>query len=161
MKHLFFIWLLVSLGSRAQAQTAAPLTKQPVELRAGHMQAQRNPAANRPDVAPQFPGGPQALSNFFQQNVKYPEAARVKQITGNVITTATVEADGHLSNPSIVTSLSSECDAEALRVLQLMPTWAPATRKGQPVAVRVQLPVPFGNSAILEVEKPKGKVKFE
>jgi protein TonB len=42
-----------------------------------------------------------------------------------------------------------------------MPAWKPATRKGQPVAVQVRLPVPFGNSSIIEVEKPKGKVKFE
>ena len=161
MKHLFFILLLVSLGVSVQAQTTTSPAKPPIELKAGHMQAQRNPAANRPDVAPQFPGGAQALNNFFQQNVKYPEAARVKQLTGNVITLATVEADGHLSNPSIVTSLSPECDAEALRVLQAMPAWKPATRKGQPVAVQIRLPVPFGNAAILNVEKPKGNVKFE
>jgi protein TonB len=161
MKHPFLIFVLVALTFSAQAQTATPPAKQPIELRAGHMQPQRNPAANRPDVPPQFPGGLPALNDFLQQNVKYPEAARVKQLTGNVITTATVEADGRLLNPTVTTSLSPECDAEALRVLKLMPAWKPATRKGQPIAVQVRLPVPFGNSGILEIEKPKGKVKFE
>lgn len=142
-----------------QAQTAPAPAKQPIELRAGHMQVQRTPAANRPDRPPQYPGGAEAMSAFFQQTVKYPEAARVKNITGDVVVNATVAADGKLQNPTVVQSLSPECDAEALRVLALMPAWQPATRKGQPVAVLVRLPVPFGNSKNLKVEQ--GKAKFE
>ncbi|SMB90875.1 TonB family protein [Hymenobacter roseosalivarius DSM 11622] len=125
------------------------------------MQAQAKPAANRPDVPPQFPGGAQALNDFFQKQVKYPAAARDKSITGSVVTSFTVGVDGRVSNPAVTTSLSPECDAEALRVLAQMPAWQPATRKGQPVAVQVRLPVPFGNSTIVEVEQPKGKMKFE
>ena len=153
MKHPFFLFLLVLLPALARAQTRpAPSTKAPIELRAGHMQAQRDPAANRPDRPPQFPGGPDALREFFGQNLKYPEAARVSNITGDVVVTATVGADGRLSSPTITQSLSPACDAEALRVLALLPAWQPATRQGQPVAVLVRLPVPFGNSA---------RVKFE
>jgi len=161
MKHLFFIFLLVGLGVTAQAQTTTTPTKQPIELRPSRMQPQANSAANRPDVAPQFPGGPQGLSTFFQQNVKYPEAARVKQITGNVIVTGTVQTDGDLTDLAVVKGLSPECDAEALRVLGMMPPWRAATRKGEQIPTQIQLPVPFGNAIILEVEKPKGKVKFE
>ena len=160
MKHLFFILLAVGLASAAQAQQPAP-AQAPVVLRPGHMQAQRAPAPNRPDVPPQFPGGATALSAFFQQNVKYPEAARVSKVTGNVLTRFTIEADGRVANPQVTQGLSPECDAEALRVIGLLPPWQPATRKGQPVAIQVQLPVPFGNSANLTVEKSKTKVKFE
>ena len=133
----------------------------PTELKPGRMQAQAKPAANRPDVPPQFPGGAQALGDYFQKQVKYPAAARDKSITGNVVTSFTVEVDGRVSNPAVTTSLSPKCDAEALRVLSQMPAWKPATRKGQAVAVQVRLPVPFGNSSNIEVEKPKGKLKFE
>ncbi|MBC6988468.1 energy transducer TonB [Hymenobacter sp. BT491] len=162
MKHLFFILALVASGATAQAQTpATPPAKHPIELKAGHMQAQAKPAANRPDVPPQFPGGAQALNDFFQQNVKYPEAARVKQVNGNVVTAFTIQPDGKLANLTVVTPLTPECDAEALRVLKLMPAWKPATRKGEPVAVQVRLPVPFGNSTNLNVEKAKTKTKFE
>ncbi|SHJ73915.1 protein TonB [Hymenobacter daecheongensis DSM 21074] len=150
----------VGLAAAAQAQQPTP-AKAPVVLKPGRMQAQARPAANRPDVPPQFPGGATALSAFFQQQVKYPEAARVKKVMGNVLTRFTIETDGRVTNPTIATSLSPECDAEALRVLALMPAWQPATRKGQPVAIQVQLPVPFGNSTNLQVEKSKTKVKFE
>ncbi|WP_167855530.1 energy transducer TonB [Hymenobacter fodinae] len=165
MKHLFFILLLVASGAAAQAQTQQPTsaapatTKQPIELKAGRMQAQAKPAANRPDAPPQFPGGAQGLNTFFQQNLKYPEAASVKQVSGNVVMTFTVEADGHLTNPTVLQPLSPECDTEALRVLGQMPAWKPATRKGQPIATQVRLPIPFGNSENLKVEQ--GKPKFE
>ncbi|TGE25441.1 energy transducer TonB [Hymenobacter aquaticus] len=156
MKHLFFILLAVASALRAQAQQPA---QPPVVLKPGHMQAQARPAANRPDVPPQFVGGSEKLSEFFQQQVKYPEAARVKQVTGSVLTRFTIEADGRVSNAGVVKSLSPECDAEALRVLGLMPAWKPATRKGQPVAIQVQLPVPFADASTLKVEP--GKTKFE
>ncbi|WP_324671716.1 TonB family protein [Hymenobacter sp. GOD-10R] len=161
MKHLFFILLLVGLGVSAQAQTATSPAKQPIVLQADHMQAQQNPAANRPDVAPQFPGGQPALNKFFQQQVKYPEAARVNQITGNVMVTGIIETDGDLTTLAVARGLSPECDAEALRVLRMMPPWRAATRKGEQIPVQIQLAVPFGNSAVLEVEQPQGKVKFE
>lgn len=159
MKHLFFILLLVASGHLALAQQPASPARQPIELKSGRMQAQARPAANRPDVAPQYPGGAQAMGAFFQENIKYPEAARVKSLTGNVDVTATIGADGRLSNPVVATSLSPECDAEALRVLALMPAWKPATRKGEPVPVQVRVPVPFANGSILKVEQ--GKTKFE
>jgi protein TonB len=158
MKHLFFILLAVGLSAYAQAQQTTP-AQQPIVLKPGHMQAQRKPAANRPDVPPQFVGGAQALSTFFQQNVKYPETASVKKVTGSVLTSFIIEPDGHVSSPSVVKSLSPECDAEALRVLSMMPAWKPATRKGQPLAIQVQLPVPFGDTSTLKVEQ--GKTKFE
>lgn len=158
MKHVFTFLLLLAATYGAQAQQpAAPKT--PVELKAGRMQAQARPAANRPDVAPQYPGGAQAMGAFFQQQIQYPEASRVKGITGNVEVTATVGADGRLTNPVVAKSLAPDCDAEALRVLALMPAWKPATRKGEPVPVQVRLPVPFGNSSILKVEQ--GKPKFD
>lgn len=158
MKHLFFLLLLLPLGLlEARAQQPVP-AKNPVELKAGRMQAQAKPAANRPDVPPQFPGGAKGLNQFFQQHLKYPEVAGIKQISGHVVMTFTVEADGHLTNPSVAQPLSPECDTEALRVLGLMPAWKPATRQGQPVPIQVRLPVPFGVSEGLEVEQ--GKTKF-
>ncbi|WP_162550303.1 energy transducer TonB [Hymenobacter nivis] len=142
--------LLLAGPAAARAQTAPA----PIVLRAGHMQAQaRGGAPNRPDKAPQYPGGPQALGAFFQDNLKYPEAARVKSVTGNVLLNATVGPDGRLGNLKVAQSLSPECDAEALRVAALLPPWHPATRLGVPLPVAIQLPVPFGNGTILNVLK--------
>jgi len=151
MKYLLHLLLIAPLATLAQ-QT--PAGQQPTVLRPGRMQVQAGGgAANRPDKAPQFPGGAPALGMFFQQHVKYPEAARVKGISGNVLLTAVVGADGVLSDFKVAQSLSPECDAEALRAAALLPPWKPGSRRGVPLPVMIQLPVPFANSEILKVTK--------
>ncbi|GAA4373882.1 energy transducer TonB [Hymenobacter koreensis] len=162
MKYTLLAFLLLAAGAVSAQTTPAPApaaAKQPTVLRPGRMQVQAKPAANRPDVAPQYAGGAQALGQYFQENVQYPEAARSKGLSGQVLVGFTVGTDGHASEAKVVKGLSPECDAEALRVIAAMPAWKPALRKGQPVAVPVQLPVPFGYSQDLKVEK--SKVKFE
>lgn len=152
MQYLAFTALLAALAAaRAGAQQPAPAP--PTVLRPGHMQAQARGSANRPDGAPQFPGGAAALGAFFQEHLKYPEAARVQHLTGNVVLTATVDASGALRNFQVAQPLSPACDAEALRVAAELPAWQPATRHGVPIPVRIQFPVPFGNGAILQVSK--------
>ena len=154
MKTSLFLLLLAGPAALAQTVPAPATSKAPTVLRPGHMRVQAHGGAlNRPDKAPEYPGGPQALGAFFQENLKYPEAARVKSITGNVLLNATMGSDGRLSDFKVARSLSPECDAEALRVAALLPPWQPAIRLGVPLPVAVQLPVPFGNSALLKVVK--------
>jgi protein TonB len=152
-KLLFSLLLVLAAAPAAFAQQPGAPAKAPIVLKSGHMQVQAHGAANRPDKAPSFPGGAPALGVFFQQHVKYPEAARVKNITGNVLLTATVGTDGTLSDFKVAQPLSPECDAEALRAAAQLPAWQPATRKGVPVPVMIQLPVPFANGDVLRVEK--------
>lgn len=155
MKFLFVL-LLAPLAAWAQqpAATAVPTPPPaPIVLQPGHMQAQANPAANRPDRAPVYPGGAQALGLFFLDHIKYPEAARVKGLSGTVLVTATVNVDGTVSNPQIAQSLSPECDAEALRVVPLLTGWQPAMRRSRPLPVLIQLPVPFGAAGEVKIEQ--------
>ncbi len=142
MKTLLLLILVLPLA--ASAQTV---------LRPKRMQVQAHGAANRPDQAPEYPGGPDALGAFFQENIKYPDAARVKGITGNVLLNARVAADGRLSGFVLAQPLEPACDAEALRVAALLPAWHPARRKGFPVAVSIQFPVPFANADIVKFVK--------
>jgi protein TonB len=155
-KPTFSLLLLLAAAPAAFAQqpgTPSAPAQAPIVLKADAMQAQAHGASNRPDKAPSFQGGAPALGKFFQEHAKYPDAARVKNITGSVVLTATVGTDGKLSGFKVVKPLSPECDAEALRAAAELPAWQPATRKGVPVPVMIQLPVPFGDASILEVEK--------
>ena len=70
--------LLTFTAARAQQPAPAP-TQQPIVLQRGHMQVQAHSAANRPDRAPVYPGGEQALGLFFLEHLKYPDAARAKR----------------------------------------------------------------------------------
>ena len=161
-RTIFSFLLMLAAAPAVLAQQPAP-AQQIIVLQPGHMQVKAHPDANRPDRAPVYPGGELALGLFFLDQVKYPEAARVKQLSGSVLVTATVNADGTVTDPVVAKSLSPECDAEALRVVPLMTGWQPAMRRGHPLAMLIQLPVPFGGAGDIKVEQnrpqPKSKRK--
>lgn len=152
MRNFCFFLLLLAAPLAGWAQ-APPAARAPVVLSPGH----RPPtsAAGRPDRPPIFPGGEEALSDFFAQNVQVPAKAKAARVTGSVLVTATVGADGHLTSPKVAQGLTPECNAEALRVVQLLPPWQPATRRGAPVPVLVQVPVPFDNAGVVRFEQDR------
>lgn len=93
---------------------------------------------------PQFAGGDKARIFFIRDNVKYPEEARKKGITGIVFASFTIEKDGSVSSPKILSGIGSGCDEEVLRVIKLMPKWIPGEDKnGNPVRVAFNIPVKF------------------
>ena len=97
------------------------------------------------DEMPEFPGGMQALVNFLQANVQYPEAAKQAGTVGRVTTSFVVGEDGVCRDFKVLRSVSPELDAEALRVLGLMPKWNPGKQEGKPVPVRYTVPIIFKN----------------
>jgi protein TonB len=153
MKLLFATLALLAAGTAHAQQPAPAPTGQTIVLKPGQMQVQRNPAANRPDRAPVYPGGEQAMGLFFLEHINYPEAAKAKSLNGQVLVNATVNEDGSISSPVVAQSLSPECDAEAVRVVGLMQGWQPGMRRGHPLPVMVQLPVPFGAAGVMHVEQ--------
>lgn len=155
--RLFALLLALPAAAWAQATPPAPAAgKPPVVLQPGQMKLQaRGGAPNRPDRPPQFPGGAEGMGLFFQQNVHLPAADKSQRAKGSVLVAATVQPDGRLADPKIVQGLTPECNAEALRVLALMPAWQPATRRGTPVPVLVQIPVPFADANVVQFEKDR------
>ena len=95
------------------------------------------------DVFPEYPGGTNAMFDFIQKNVKYPEAAKEKGIEGKVYVQFVVEKDGSLSSFQVVRGVSEDIDAEAIRVLKAMPKWKPGMQDGKPVRVQYVMPFKF------------------
>lgn len=85
------------------------------------------------------------MLEFIQTNIKYPEAEKKAKIQGLVYVGFVVEIDGSLSNVRIVRGLlnGSGCDAEALRIVKMMPKWTPGKDKGKNVPVQCTLPIRF------------------
>ncbi|RZK31753.1 MAG: energy transducer TonB [Hymenobacter sp.] len=156
MRLLVLAFILTTpLTARAQSRPA-PAAKAPVTLGPGNMQLQAGGGAeNRPDHAPEYPGGEEAMGEYFSQSVQVPAKAKQARVTGDVIVQATVDTSGKLTNPKIAKGLTPECNAEALRVVQAMPAWQPATRRGVPVAILVQVPVPFDNAGVTKFENDR------
>lgn len=90
-----------------------------------------------------FDGGLDKLYNYISQNLIYPKSARRSGSQGRVILEFVVEKDGSLSNFKILQSVSEDCDAEAIRVLQNSPAWIPAKTDGKPVSTRISMPIVF------------------
>jgi TonB family protein len=93
---------------------------------------------------PVFPGGDEALRKFVSDNVKFPEQAKVKNITGRVILRFCVKYDGTIDKVQVLKSVDPLLDAEAIRVVKMLPKWQPGKQGGKPVNVWYSMPVVFG-----------------
>ncbi len=95
------------------------------------------------EIMPTFPGGEAAWAKFLQKNLRYPQEAIEAGISGKVYISFVVEKDGHLSNFTVERTPGYGLDAEAVRVLKLVPPWKPGIQNGQPVRVRYSMPFNF------------------
>ena len=96
-----------------------------------------------PEVMPEYPGGMQAMMNFIGENVKYPDDAIEKNISGKAYVTFVVEKDGSVSEAKIMKGVCESIDKEALRVVKAMPKWTPGKMNGKNVRVSYTLPITF------------------
>lgn len=92
---------------------------------------------------PEYPGGMGELMRFLQKNLRYPAAARQARVQGKVIVEFLVGTDGSISDIKVKHSVCPELDAEAMRVIGLMPKWRPGEQRGKAVSVRYEMPIEF------------------
>lgn len=95
------------------------------------------------ELMPEYPGGMGECYRFLQQNVKYPTAASKAGIQGKVIVEFLVKEDGSIADIAIKQGVNPELNAEAMRVVSIMPKWKPGEQRGKPVAVRFEFPIEF------------------
>lgn len=96
-----------------------------------------------PDVLPHFAGGETALVAYMTKNMHYPEAARLKKVTGKVYIRFVLSATGRITDASLVRGPGSGLNEEALRLVWLMPPWQPGYQRGQAVRVVCTMPIEF------------------
>jgi len=92
---------------------------------------------------PQFQGGDKALLGFVNNTIVYPTEAIKKKEEGKVIVQFAVTSLGKIANVKVLRSVSPSLDAEAIRVVSLLPAWIPGEQNGKPVAVAQVIPVTF------------------
>ncbi len=106
---------------------------------------------------PQYTGGEEAMMKYVAENIKYPQAAKDKNISGRVFVGFVIEKDGSVSNVKVVRGIGGGCDEEAARVIKEMPKWKPGMQKGKPVRVNYMMPIFFK----LDDGQPAKSVKKE
>lgn len=120
-----------------------------------------------PDKEAEFPGGAQALRLFLAENIVYPEISMELGDQGRVFVEFVIEKDGSISNVKVLKGVSPELDAEAARVISIMPKWTPAVWNDKVVRARARIPINFtltdSNDASTfskEAEFPNGRLLF-
>lgn len=107
------------------------------------------------------------MYNYVSTNTHYPESAREWTAQARIIVTYVVDKEGNVTEPRVtnVTDLSldshkvsklskkeqkevtktiiEDMKTEALRVVAQMPKWTPGKQKGEPIRVRLNVPVTF------------------
>jgi protein TonB len=91
----------------------------------------------------EFPGGPAAMAQFIQKNLKYPEIALENQIEGTVVVEFVVEKDGSISNIKVLKDIGGGCGNEAMRIIKMMPKWTPGKQRDMAVRVKMRAPIKF------------------
>ena len=95
------------------------------------------------DVMPQYPGGDRELLKFIAQSIKYPTDAQEAGVQGRVICSFVVGKKGNIVEPKIIRGIDPSLDAEALRVIGMMPRWTPGRQDGKAVRVLYTVPITF------------------
>jgi TonB family protein len=121
-------------------KAGAPLPA-PLALAAA-LEAAKNPVA-APEEAPAFPGGVAGYRAYLKQHFRYPEEARQQNVVCNVVVGFVVDEAGRILDAEVVKGCAASLNAEALRLVRLMPWWTPARRAGQAVRATTSLHIHF------------------
>ncbi|MCL2682092.1 MAG: energy transducer TonB [Bacteroidales bacterium] len=97
------------------------------------------------ETSPQFPGGEKARLKYLSENLKYPQSAIDSGIQGTVHVTFVIETDGVVSDVRVIRGIRGceDCDKEAIRLVEGMPSWIPGEQRGKPVRVQFNMPIRF------------------
>lgn len=144
MKKLVLLFCLIGFTAVSQTKPAAkPQTKPKKEVKSETEVTK----ANLPDRKASFVGGSEAMDKFIISNLKTPEKFKTDTAikTNTVFLRFMIEKTGKVSNVEVVKGIKKckECSEEAVRVVNMMPSWNAAIENGQMIDSWYNLPVNF------------------
>jgi len=95
------------------------------------------------DKMPEYPGGKKAMFAYITKNMKFPDSAREKNISGVVVVNCVINEEGEITNIRLRRKINPQLDREAMRLIKAMPNWEPGRKQGKLVKVSVDIPVKF------------------
>ena len=88
-------------------------------------------------------GGLPEFQRWVAENMKYPQEAIAKKISGRVLVQFVINEEGVVTEVKVLQSPHALLSSEAIRVVSSSPRWEPGMQKGQKVSVRYVLPLIF------------------
>ena len=96
------------------------------------------------EILPSFQGGHlNTYRRWVESEVVYPKKLLRKKIGGRVTVEFIIDKDGSVIFSKIMQSPHELLSAEVERVIKSSPKWSPGKQRGEPVMVKMQLPVEF------------------
>ncbi len=115
----------------AALQTEAPITIEPKKV---YVFAEKMPA---------YDGGLESLYKFLGGNLRYPAIDRRNGTEGTVFVQFIIDEIGNVTDVEVFRGISATLDKEAVRVIMSMKKWKPGSQNGQPISIKMILPIKF------------------
>lgn len=99
--------------------------------------------------APEYIGGMNAMAQFISKNLQYPNPVDGIYQEGTVVVSFTIKEDGYLKDVHLTEmaaedrTLPAAYEAEALRVISMLPQWTPGKKDCKPAAFELCVPIKF------------------
>ncbi|MBQ8265451.1 MAG: energy transducer TonB [Bacteroides sp.] len=93
----------------------------------------------------EFPGGNKGLVRFLKEHIRHESLPTELELFDRVEVGMIIEKDGSMTYPEVVSSTNRMLDAEAMRLVGMMPAWKPGTIDGTKVRNCVLVWIWFGD----------------
>ncbi|GAB3986526.1 hypothetical protein GCM10028807_04140 [Spirosoma daeguense] len=107
------------------------------------MPSPENTSSSTGLINPSFPGGLTALAEFVEKSQRKSLAGKAFEGGATVFVEFVVNTDGAVSDFVVLKGGGANIDQEAVRIISEMPRWTAGTLNGEPVRVKLVLPVSF------------------
>jgi TonB family protein len=87
--------------------------------------------------------GNRAFKQYLETNISYPQEAIASKTEGRVTVEFVVEADGSLTNFTIIRGIGSGCEEELIRLIKEGPAWTPTKKDGVPIRDKARVRLKF------------------
>ncbi|MCH7398077.1 TonB family protein [Belliella sp. DSM 107340] len=100
-------------------------------------------AYDKVDTPPSPQGKMEGWKKYLTENLNYPNSAKEQGVEGTVYLVFVVGKDGSIGEVDVLRGIGAGCDEEAMRIVKNSPKWTPGMHDGNPVNVRMRLPIRF------------------
>lgn len=100
-------------------------------------------ATGRWNHAPRFGEGDEELRRFIYSRINWRAAPPIHKDQKKVFISFVIDSLGAVQDVGLLKGIDQKHDAEAVRIMQLMPRWHPKYRQGKPQNTQFTLPIEF------------------
>lgn len=143
MKYMLLFLLFLSASCSFSQEESTEKSAVKIQVAPEKDRSKEEVVFGIPQQEAQFPGGHAAYNSFIVKHLKYPKTSIEKDEQGKVYVRFIVDIDGSIKDVTVERGISEALDAEAVRLVKLMPNWIPAEESGKAVASKYLLPFTF------------------